>query len=151
MNSFLITRALAFNKRRSFLKKYLQECLAIIKGNKLPYRLENNKLGFWLPARNYISEMSVEYKILKKGLELSGLIVNLEASTKDIKLNMSNLPSHLQSVLAISCQSFDCKNLTDVNERFLLESVAKAAKKLKVPIHKLKQEWKVVNSESTIE
>lgn len=95
--------------------------------------------------------MSVEYKILKKGLELSGLIVNLEASTKDIKLNMSNLPSHLQSVLAISCQSFDCKNLTDINERFLLESVAKAAKKLKVPIHKLKQEWKVVNSESTIE
>lgn len=63
---------------------------------------------------------------------------------------MNTAPSQPQSVLAVSCQSFDCKNLSGISQKFLLEALAKAAKKLKVPIYKLKQEWKVVNSETTI-
>jgi hypothetical protein len=84
-----------------------------------------------------------DFKVIKKGLEMVGLISGVDTSSKDIKFNVTN--GQAQSILAIACQSFDCRSYDGFSEKLISLQMMKASKKLKLPLSKLRVTWKIVN------
>jgi hypothetical protein len=147
----LIGKARLFNKERYFLKKYLQECAKIVKGVSLNYWSLEGEFGLWVPTVGFINKINGSYKILRKGLEMAGLIISVDASTRDIRLNNSMGMNQTQSILSLACLSFDCRNLEGITEKLLLSAVIKASKRLKVSLNQLKTSWKLISPEATVE
>lgn len=86
------------------------QCIKILKGNKLNYWREGPSYGFEMIKPEHCKRLNNEYKIIRRGLQLAGLITNMETSLKDIKLSNSSNPQH-QNLLTLAAQSFDCRSL----------------------------------------
>jgi hypothetical protein len=76
---------------------------------------------------------------------MAGLIINIDPSTRDIRLGNSVGSNQNQSILSIACLSYDCRNLQGITEKLLLTAVIKASKRLKVSLNKLKISWKLIS------
>jgi hypothetical protein len=63
-----------------------------------------------LPTLGYINKINNDYKIIKKGLEITNLLSGVDASSKEIKIGSQGVAQG-QSILSIACQSFDYRNI----------------------------------------
>lgn len=102
-----------------------------------------------MPSKDEIVKLCSDFKVVKKGLEMAGLMSGVDASSKEIRANLTN--SQTQSILAVACQSFDCRSYDGFSSKLLTLQMIKASKRLKLPLSKLKVTWKIVNQESFVE
>lgn len=106
----------------------------------------------WIPSKQQVYKLNSQYKVIRKGLELIGVLNSIDNSSKEIKLGLSTSQSvQSQSILSIACQAFDYKSFDNISEKTILLAVVRASRRLKLPINKLKTGWRIISTDATID